>query len=124
MAGRLIVAYDAVDLADSVNQVIVFLILPNIFNQPARTILNRPVVLRVELRVEVLGGVVKDADYLIADLIAISLQSARDRVIGARMIAGLVSGRNSTTVAPFFNLAILFGEPDLFRSCKDVVERV
>src|SRR5262245_54455773 len=98
MVSRVVVADDAVDLADAVNHVIVFLMIPNIFDQPARTILNPRVVVRVEIEHGVLGGVIEDADYLSADLIAGDLRPARYRVIGTRTVAGLVSGRNSTTV--------------------------
>src|SRR5262249_47964712 len=108
----------------AINHVIVFLMLLNIFEQRARTLLNRLVVLRVELEHGILGSVVYDSDYLIADLIAVSLPSARDRVIGARMIIGFVFRRNVASVAPFFNPILLFSEPDLFRTEKDVVLRV
>src|SRR5262245_40254324 len=109
MVSRLIVAYDAVDVADAVNQVIVFLMNPNTFDQLARTILNPLGVVRDEIEHGVLGSVVEDADYLIAllaELISVSPRSARDRVIGARMIISFVFRRNVASVAPFFILAL------------------
>src|SRR5262245_2411378 len=108
MVSRVVVADYAVDLADAVNYVIVFLMQPDMFKQPARPLLNRLAVLLVEIEHVILGCVIDDACYLIANLIAGDLRPARYRVIRARMVAGLVSGRNSTTVAPFFILAILF----------------
>src|SRR5262245_8154732 len=124
MDGRLIIADDAVDLTDAVNHVIIFLMLLNKFEQRARSILNRVIVLRVELSHVAFGSVVYDADYLIADLTPVSFLSAWESVIGALMILGFVFLRNDASVAPFFILALVFGEPDLFRAGEEHVERV
>src|SRR5262245_17147196 len=109
----MIVADDAVDIADASDHVIVFLMIPNIFEQPARPLLNLLVVFRGEIDNVAFGSVIYDADNLIAGLISIALRSARDRVISAEMMVGLVSCRNATHVAPFFILALAFDEPDL-----------
>src|SRR5262249_45086692 len=98
--------------------------LPNVLEQRARPLLNRLVVVRDELEHGALGSVVYDTDYLIADLIAASLRSARDHVIGAGMIIGFVFRRNVASVGPSFILALVSGLPDLFRTGKDYVERV
>src|ERR1700754_100959 len=102
MDSRLIIADDAVDLADSVNHIIIFLVLLNKFEQAARTLLNRLVVVRDEIDHVALGRVIYDAGYLISLLIAVALRPALDRIIGAGMIIGFVFRRNHASVAPFF----------------------
>src|SRR5262245_43670193 len=106
MNGRLIVADDPVDGADAVDHVIVFLMFPNIFEQRPRPLLNRLVVVLDEIEHGALGSVVYDTGYFMANLIAVSPLSARDREIGAKMIIGFVFCRNDASVGPSFILAI------------------
>src|SRR5215475_6469254 len=123
MVSRLVIADDAIDLADTIDHVIVILMLLNIFDQRLRVLLNRLGVGRVVNLLWVLGSVVYDADYLAAFLIAVSLRPARDRVIGAGVVISFVFRRNAAPVAPLFIPALVFGQPYLFRRWRGIIFR-
>src|SRR5215510_3947114 len=115
MVRRLLVTDDAIDVAVTVNHVVVQLVIPNPFKQPARPFLDRLIVVGDEINNPAFGSVINYADYLMADLIAIRLRPARDSVIGARVIIGFVFRRNLAAITPFFQITNCISEPDLFR---------
>src|SRR5262245_56298070 len=115
MVGRLPVADDAIDVAVAVNHVVVQLMIPNPFKQPARLFLYRFVVVRDEINNPAFGSVINYADYLVADQIAVCLRPARDGVISARVIIGFVFRRNLAAITPFFQITNSISEPYLFR---------
>src|SRR5262245_2978771 len=88
--------------------------IPDVLEQSARPLLDRVVVVRDERINDTFGGVIDDADYLMANLIAVGIRSVRDRIITARMILRFIFCQDAAAVAVFLILVVAFDQPDLF----------
>ena len=115
MVGRVLVADDFVNLAEAVNDVVVGLVPPHVFEERATAALDGRVVVGRERQHVALGSVVDDPDRLVLQPLAYGRLALAEEVVAARPVRRLHLGEDARPVAVALEALALLHQPDLLR---------